>query len=395
MRLSTPARLGKLGQLDTQQFLAQHWQKRPLLLRGAFADFACPVDKAALLALAGSPQVESRLVLERSRPAFRVEHGPFTKERWRKLPKTHWTVLVQDVDKHLSPVADLLEAFSFLPRWRIDDIMISYAARQGGVGPHYDNYDVFLLQGLGKRRWRLGPKPKAPQLLPGTELRVLENFSPTEEIVVEPGDLLYLPPHVAHHGIAETECITLSVGFRAPSQRELMFSWVEELLQRSADSQRYRDPDLRRVFHSGEIDKQAIAHLQALLRPALQLDATHFARWFGRHVTEPKPQLAKQRLPTTGPRTSPILKRALGSRWAFLSTSRHLSLFVDGVEWQLPRRLKPLVAALCDQSRVDVSRFKAVAASREFKTLQADLFERGLLQADRDVPLRRPPRRRK
>jgi 50S ribosomal protein L16 3-hydroxylase len=379
MRPSTPTRLGKLAQLDTQQFLARHWQKKPLLLRGAFADFACPVDKAALLRLASSPQAEARLVLERSRPAFRVEHGPFTKERWRKLPKTHWTVLVQDVDKHLPQVAELLEPFSFLPRWRIDDIMISYAAPGGGVGPHYDNYDVFLLQGLGKRRWLLGPKPKTPKLMPGTELRVLENFSPTEEIVVEPGDLLYLPPHVAHHGIAQGECITLSVGFRAPSQRELMFSWVEELLQNSDDTRRYQDPDQRQAFHVGEIDKKTLQRLQQLLAPAARLDPTRFARWFGRFVTEPKPQLARQRATIRRPRTLSIVQRSLGTRWAFSGNAK-LWLFVDGKEWQLPGKLKPLIAALCDQPTLDLSRFKSLATDPSFRTLLNDLFERGLLQ---------------
>jgi 50S ribosomal protein L16 3-hydroxylase len=379
MRLSTPAQLGKLGQFDAQRFLARHWQKRPLLLRGAFADFACPVDKAALLSLACLPQVESRLVLERSRPAFRVEHGPFDPRRWRDLPKTHWTVLVQDVDKHLPQVAELIEPFSFLPRWRIDDIMISHAARGGGVGPHYDNYDVFLLQGHGKRRWRLGPKPKTPRLLAETELRVLENFSPTEELVVEPGDLLYLPPHIAHHGIAETECITLSVGFRAPSQRELMFSWVEDLLQHSDDSLRYGDPDLRQVFHSGEIDKQALRRLQQLLQPALHLDPSRFARWFGRFVTEPKPQLVQQRKATRPPKTLNTVERALGTRWAFSTGKSRVSLFVDGHEWELSTRFKPLIAALCDQPQVSLSSFKSLATDPAFRSLLNDLFQRGLL----------------
>lgn len=391
MRHATPARLGKLALLDSQQFLARYWQKRPLLLRGAFKDFVCPVDKAALLALASSPQAESRLVLERSRPAFRVEHGPFAKDRWRRLPKTHWTVLVQDVDKHLPAVAQLVEPFSFLPRWRIDDIMISYAAKHGGVGPHYDNYDVFLLQGVGKRRWHLGPKPKQPQLLPGTELRVLENFSARREIVVEPGDLLYLPPHVAHHGVAETECITLSIGFRAPSQRELMFSWVEELLQHSDDAQRYQDADLRSVSHNGEIDEQSLTRLRALLEPALQLDSTHFARWFGRHITEPKPQLVKQNAPTRHSGKVAMVTRALGSRWAFCASPK-LWLFVDGMEWSLPRRFAPLIAALCDQPQVDLSRFGSLTASREGRALLKALFERGLLHRDSVPAARRKPR---
>lgn len=379
MQPSAPAKLGQLGQLDAKQFLAHHWQKKPLLLRGAFTNFSCPIDKRELLALAGSPQVESRLVLERSRPAFRVEHGPFTKDRWRQLPKTHWTVLVQDVDKHLPQVADLIEPFTFLPRWRIDDIMVSYAAPHGGVGPHYDNYDVFLLQGMGKRRWRLGPKPKRPALLPDTELRVLENFSPTREIVAEPGDLLYLPPHVAHHGIAETECITLSIGFRAPSQRELMFSWVEELLQRSDDSLRYEDPDLRQVFHSGEIDGEALSRLQSLLQPALRLDADHFARWFGRFVTEPKPQLARQRSAARPTPKLGIVARSPGTRWAF-SVKPKLWLFVDGKEWQLPNKLKPLVAALCDQPAADLTRFKSLLRDPASRALLDDLFARGLLR---------------
>jgi 50S ribosomal protein L16 3-hydroxylase len=390
MRPPSLAPLGTLGRLSSDEFLARHWQKRPLLIRGAFPDFKCPVDKQTLLGLATSPQVESRLVQERTRPTFRVEHGPFAATRWRRLPKTHWTVLVQDVDKHIAQVAELLEPFSFLPRWRIDDIMISYAAKHGSVGPHYDNYDVFLLQGLGKRRWHLGPKPKQPKLLAGTQLRVLENFSATREIVVEPGDLLYLPPHIAHHGVAESDCITLSVGFRAPSQRELMFAWVEDLLQRSDDTLRYQDPDLRRIFHSGEIDKRSLERLRELLAPALHLDASHFARWFGRYVTEPKPQLLSQRsAENSDARSATLFQRALGSRWAFHAT-HELWLFVDGSEWQLPKRLTPLIQALCDRPRVDLSRFAKLSRDPAFKTLHTDLLQRGLLRPE---PNSRSPRR--
>jgi 50S ribosomal protein L16 3-hydroxylase len=294
--------------------------------------------------------------------------------------------LVQDVDKHLPAVAALLDQFSFLPRWRIDDIMISYAAPGGSVGPHFDNYDVFLLQGQGHRRWHIGPRPARPRFLPDSELQVLQNFRPQREIVAAAGDVLYLPPHLAHHGVAEDECITLSVGFRAPSQRELAFAFAEELLGSSSDQLRYSDPDLRLQGSPGAIDPRAFARVRKLLGAALKPEHNQLERWFARHVTEPKPHLVRARtaggLSKSGLRArlegGATLEHALGTRWAYFSSGK-LWLYVDGEEWALSARLLPLVKLLCDAPRCAAAQLEPLMARVGSDTLLHDLAARGLL----------------
>ncbi|HTM44228.1 MAG TPA: cupin domain-containing protein [Polyangiaceae bacterium] len=391
MALAAPL---SLGNVSRQEFLRDYWHQRPLLIRNAFASFDCPVDKAALIALARSSQVESRVVSEKGRPAFSLKRGPFSAAFFRKMPKTHWTLLVQDVDKHLPRVADLLEAFTFLPRWRIDDIMISYAVAGGSVGPHYDNYDVFLLQGQGQRRWQIGARPKKPRLLPGTELHVLENFHPEEEIVAEVGDILYLPPSIAHHGVAIGESITLSIGFRAPSQRELCFAFVEELLENASDSKRYADPKLRVQRHLGLIDAAALKQVKQLVEGGLRPAPQQLERWFARFMTEPKPHLARSR---TGAEVSAstlrdaanknrIVKHALGSRWAFIVDAKGVAarakvhLFVEGHEWIAPVSLTPQIAALCDSPQVSLAECGALLSNADGLKVIEDLFALGLLK---------------
>jgi len=193
-----------LGGLTPERFLAEYWQKRPLLVRQAIPGFKSPLSADELAGLACEPEVESRLILEKggSRP-WQLEHGPFEEERFATLPESHWTLLVQRVNHWVPAVADLLDHFAFLPSWRLDDIMISYAADQGSVGPHTDQYDVFLLQGAGRRRWQIDASvtDESP-LLDHPDLRILAQFHATDEWVLEPGDLLYLPPGLAHYGVA-------------------------------------------------------------------------------------------------------------------------------------------------------------------------------------------------
>jgi 50S ribosomal protein L16 3-hydroxylase len=213
-----------LANLTPQQFLDEHWQKKPLPIRQAFENFTPPLDPDELAGLACEDDVESRLVIQTpgATPEWHVRQGPFTAEDFAALPPTHWTLLVQDVDKHVPECAELLDHFRFLPDWRIDDIMVSFAAPQGSVGPHIDAYDVFLLQGLGERRWLLDPSPETTSIIPDIELKLLNNFTPNQDHTLSSGDMLYLPPGVAHHGVAQNDCMTLSIGFRAPSHAEML-----------------------------------------------------------------------------------------------------------------------------------------------------------------------------
>src|SRR4051812_20292918 len=202
-----------LGKVTPAQFLKQYWQKKPLLVRGAFPGFRDPVTPDQLAGLALEDDVDSRLVMERGgKKPWEVTLGPQRAAKLRGLPRSHWTLLVQGVDRYVPGVAALLEPFRFIPDWRVEDIMISFAPQAGTVGPHIDSYDVFLIQGQGRRRWQLDPAAGGA-LRPGLDLRILKQFTAKQDWVLEPGDMLYLPPDLAHHGTALEDCLTYSVGF--------------------------------------------------------------------------------------------------------------------------------------------------------------------------------------
>ena len=265
--------------------MRRHWQREPLLVRGAFPGFADPLSPAEVLALAGNPDAPSRLVVRRAN-RWSVEHGPLAASRLRRLPPRAWTVLVQDTN-HFSRAADaLLARFDFIPHARIDDVMVSYAVPGGGVGPHVDSYDVFLVQGRGRRRWRIS-RQRDLAFVPGLDLKILRRFEPAQEWVLEAGDMLYLPPGVAHDGIAETACLTWSIGFRAPTDRELVAGFLDFLHERLQPGGQYADPRSAPARHPGEVPRALEAHIaRAVSRIRWsESDAREFA---GRFLTEPK-----------------------------------------------------------------------------------------------------------
>jgi 50S ribosomal protein L16 3-hydroxylase len=276
------------GRLSTESFMRRHWQKRPLLARGAFAGFADPMPPAEVLALAESPDAESRLVLRKG-ARWSLEHGPFTRSRLRRLPATDWTVLVQDTN-HFSAAADaLLSRFAFVPHARVDDLMVSYAVAGGTVGPHVDSYDVFLLRGSGRRRWQIS-RQRDLDFVPGLPLKILARFEPEQEWVLEAGDMLYLPPDVAHYGIAESECLTWSIGLRAPSDAQFAAGFLDHLGEQLDLSGQYRDPGLRPARHPGSIPAEMLAHVERVLARIRWTDRD--AREFtGRFLSEPKPHV--------------------------------------------------------------------------------------------------------
>jgi 50S ribosomal protein L16 3-hydroxylase len=260
------ARARLLGGLSARAFLARHWQKRPLLVRGALPGFRDPITPYALLQLACRDDVESRLVRVRGgRRPFELGFGPQDERRLARLPAADWTLLVDGVDRHVRGVARLLRRFAFIPSWRIDDVMVSLAVRGGTVGPHVDNYDVFLIQGRGRRRWQVERRPERG-LRRGLDLQVLRRFEPEATWVLEPGDMLYVPPGVAHYGIALEDCLTYSVGFRAPSHRALVAAFAERLLASIPDDRLYADPELRPSRSARGIDAQALARMQTIVR---------------------------------------------------------------------------------------------------------------------------------
>ena len=323
---------------DTQAFLARVWQRRPVVIRQAWQAWRNPLAPDDLAGLACQSEVESRLVLHNKR-GWGLEHGPIPAVRFAHLPKTNWTLLVQAVCHYVPAVAQLRDAFRFLPAWRIDDVMVSYAADGGGVGPHFDHYDVFLVQGLGQRRWQIGPRCDSNTALLGhEELRLLPGFTVQHDYVLDPGDILYLPAGFAHHGTASgDDCMTYSIGFRAPSRADLLGHWVDAVIDGLNEDDRYSDGALPPQTNSGEIDATALTRLFDMVRGALS-DTDAFAIWFGRFATTPKyPELL------TVPRRAlgadgfaarlahgARLQREPASRLAFVRHGRSVTLFVDG-----------------------------------------------------------------
>ncbi|MFW5450163.1 MAG: cupin domain-containing protein [Methylophagaceae bacterium] len=281
--------------LSQQQFLEQYWQKKPLLIRQAFPDFKSPISPDDLAGLACEPEIESRLI-EQDGPtgSWQVTHGPLSEDDFSRLAETHWTLLVQDVDKHLPDLQYLLDPFHFIPDWRRDDLMISYAPEFGTVGPHTDGYDVFLLQGMGSRQWQIADEPiYEAKLVEGLDLQILAEFSPDQTWTLQAGDILYLPPHFAHHGVALDDCMTFSIGFRSPTQIDLLDGFVNTLLEQQLGKVHYGDPDLLLNQYSAEIDAQAVARLKKMLHQAIDDAEPALATTLGKVVTETKPSLAE------------------------------------------------------------------------------------------------------
>jgi 50S ribosomal protein L16 3-hydroxylase len=274
--------------MSPAQFLRDYWQKRPLLIRNAFPGFEAPLEPDDLAGLACEPAALARLIrYDEKHDRWHVNPGPLSEKDFANTPDTNWTLLVQDVDKWDADVASLLDHFSFLPSWRVDDIMISYAEPGGGVGAHVDQYDVFLLQGLGQRHWAISDDPMAPKAFRhDVELKQLARFEPTHEWLLETGDMLYLPPGVPHDGVAfGGPCMTYSIGMRAPSQAELTGDLADHIAEHLPEELRYADADLKPARTTGEIDQPAIERLRAALPFAAALDDAMLRDWFGRFIT--------------------------------------------------------------------------------------------------------------
>jgi 50S ribosomal protein L16 3-hydroxylase len=352
------------GSITPSQFLARHWQREPLLFSGALPDFRSPLTPDELAGLACEEEVESRIVLGHVGSRFELEHGPFEEERFERLPKRDWTLLVQDVDKHVPEVARLLQAFRALPDWRIDDIMVSFAAPGGSVGPHTDQYDVFLLQAQGRRRWQLSERFN-PELRGDCDLKVLARFEPERELIAEPGDILYLPPNVAHFGVALDEAMTFSIGFRAPDQRELAGALARELCDDARQSLRFVDAGRGVVQDPTELAPGDLERLRELVRTGLSPSDAELDAFIGRYLTRAKPnlELAAEATPAA------VVKRRLergervqrrqGSRWAWLRRGAELSVFAEGYESRLRESQRAWVQPLLAHTALGADAFAA------------------------------------
>lgn len=346
------------GKYSQQQFLNKFWQKAPLLVRAALPNFPSPLSPDELAGLACEHDVASRIVLEKGgRKPWEVRHGPFRAKDFRALPKTHWTLLVQGVDRLVPDVSLLLDRFRFIPNWRIEDVMISYAVRGGNVGAHVDNYDVFLIQVSGEREWQIGDKPlMKDEYRSGLDIRLLKRFKPKHKWVLKPGDMLYLPPRFAHHGIARTDdCMTFSVGFRAPEHRTIVASYLAERIANLESEIRYGDPDLRLQRHPGEIDRRALKRVRELVLDSVAWPS-QVDDWFGRFVTRARDEAPLER-PRKRYTTRTIarklaqpgfeLRRNEAARIAYIKNiDSTISLFCNGEHFSFDKELTPAIELL-------------------------------------------------
>ena len=376
---------------DSAAFLRDTWQQQPLLIRNPWAGWHNPLGPDELAGLACEEGVEARLIRQTG-TKWQMEEGHFSESRFGKLGKRPWTLLVQAVDQYVAEVAALIEPFRFVPNWRIDDVMVSYASDGGGVGPHFDQYDVFLVQGLGQRRWQIGQLCDAQTpLLPHDDLRLLADFQPTAEWLLDPGDILYVPPRFAHNGVAVgDDCMTYSIGFRAPSQSELISHWCDAVLDSLGDDDRYADPGLPTQANPGEIMPHALEALRAMIAARLD-DREGFARWFGRFTTTPKYPETDWQLEAPVARAAlrkaviagRTLRRNPASRFAFI---RHgggaLALYIDGEQTVCDPEAAALAERICADASFALD--PALVAGKSAMALLEMLFNQGSLAFDAD-----------
>ena len=363
--------------MPAEKFLREYWQQRPLLIRAAFADLDSPLQPEDLAGLACEEMALSRLVqFDRAGDRWSVRSGPFDDDDFAALPASDWTLLVQDVDKWDADVAALLPHFSFLPSWRLDDVMVSYAVDGGSVGAHIDQYDVFLLQGLGRRRWQIDTNPDAPKAFrDDAELKLLREFIPNHEWLLQSGDMLYLPPGVPHHGVAEGKCLTFSIGMRAPSAAELMLDLVDTLAAAMPEEARFSDAGMSPPTALGEIDSEALRRVQRMLQTALATDSELVRDWFGGFIT--RYRAAHEILPRESALSMAELQKQLQrgaslmrnpwSRFAWARDRRAACLFVSGEQFSSSIAL---AERLCDDSTFEADEISSLAPEAQLLLLE-------------------------
>jgi 50S ribosomal protein L16 3-hydroxylase len=344
-----PALRTLLGGLTPRDFLSRHWQKRPLLVRGAWPGLRDPVSVSDLYRLAARDDCESRVVLKRG-ARWTLRHGPFSAAELRSMPDSRWTILIQGLNHFVPAVDRMMRRFAFAPYARLDDVMVSYASRGGGVGPHVDSYDVFLLQGSGRRRWQIA-RDGATEVDPRAPLKILKRFRAEREWILEPGDMLYLPPGLAHDGVALEPSFTYSIGFRAPSAREAGTEFLAFLQDRLAlPDTRYTDPDLRPARAPAMLDDALVERFLRMLARVRwsRRDALEF---IGRYLSEPKPHV--RFAPPQRPLSAAEFRRACARRGVALAPATGMlyrggRLFVNGEAVEAPPGARAPLVRLAD-----------------------------------------------
>lgn len=343
---------------DAGEFIRQNWQKQPVLLTSLVAGFNDPLSPEELAGLACEELVESRIVTQFNGEEYQLRNGPFAESDFTQLPDSNWTLLVQAVDQWVEEVADLKRLFEFIPNWRIDDVMTSFATAGGSVGPHYDYYDVFLLQGAGSRNWKVGARCDSnAALVPNSDLSLLADFQPTMDFDLHCGDALYIPPRFPHWGTASGDSLCYSIGFRAPSMAEMVEGFSDFLIRGQDPAQRYEDDEIPDGLRSGEIRASQLESNFRMLNEKFA-EKEKFLAWFGCYATQPKyPELVQpldKELDTTSFASllagGALLQKNPSSRFAFIDTASTdtVLLFVDGAMVSFPLEQSQNIASLCE-----------------------------------------------
>lgn len=376
-----------LGKLSQQEFLQRYWQKRPVLLKRALYPFPDVITPEEVAGMSCDERVESRLIMEKGgkRP-WELKRGPFKPAMFKKLPKTHWTILVNGVDRFIPRVNAFLDHFSFVPFWRMDDIMVSYADDKGNVGAHVDNFDVFLVQAAGKREWMIEDRAVLKDdFVPDIPVRLLKKFRPTHRWVLEPGDILYLPPRFPHHGIARGKgCMTISVGFRAPTTAEILNSVVSSALSRLEETARYSDPDLKPQA-PGEIPSAALRKISKTIQQAISSEE-FLGDWLGRFATETygdvNLETTAHPIPTSRVvsevKNASFLVRAEGARFAYIRAGKtSISFFANGERQELSGKAAACAKLLADHVVVGTDKISPLLGDAGVKKLLSELLAAG------------------
>jgi 50S ribosomal protein L16 3-hydroxylase len=374
--------INPLGDLSPEDFLENYWQQQPLVVRQAFPGFKSPISADELAGLSCEADVNSRLVIEKGgKHPWQTLYGPMDEAVFQDLPDTHWSLLVNDVEKHLPELAWIVDRFRFIPEWYVDDLMISYAPAGGSVGPHLDQYDVFILQAQGHRHWQIHNREVAEDnQVAGTDMQIQKDFQAEQEWLLAPGDLIYLPPGVSHYGVATDECLSFSIGFRAATHAEMLQDFVEYISRGEPGKVTFRDPSLVVQPYANEITAATIETVRGILKDYLRADHPELTRWFGRFISDVKTDIT----PETGQPVEDfsslatayeVLARHPASHYAFSRRGQGALLFIDGDDFDVSTGF---AEALCAYRQVDVQKLVGIATDGE-QQLVLNLFNSGKL----------------
>jgi len=367
-----------LGNVSVETFLAEYWQKKPLLIRQAFADFQSPLTPDELAGLACEEEVNSRIVIEKGdEEPWQAIHGPMDESVFTRLPDTHWSLVINDLEKYLPELSEITDQFRFIPEWYLDDLMSSYAAPEGSVGPHIDLYDVFILQGSGYRRWQISTRPVAEDnVIPNIALRLQKEFVAEQEWILEPGDMMYLPAGVSHYGVSLGESMSYSIGFRATSHTDLLSDFIAHITRDLSINETYHLPEQPCQAHANEITPAAVQQIREIFNRYLDPNHPELSRWFGRYVSDPKIDYvveSEELVECFEQLFQFTLQRHPASGFAFIREGTTTRLFIDGEDYVVS---SDFAEQLCKNRKIDLQQLSRVCTPQE-RELILDLYNSG------------------